>query len=199
MGILVPCSAHTAGGQREPSCRSLPYPPLPGLCLLLREIPICFNNASTKPPSRSFCHHICLLLGFLCSNCVDLPPEHAPGCSLGEEQAAGWSRLESCTTSPCTGESLQPSVLAPGSSGGAAAASAPGKELQRAWRVAQGGEGPSAGCTAGEGPGGLCHSTGRVSVVSRCACMRALLAQWDITATSPHSDTEGISSRNGNL
>lgn len=40
------------------------------------------------------------------------------------------------------GASPQPSVLAPGSSEGAAAVSAPGKELQRAWEMAQGGEGP---------------------------------------------------------
>lgn len=35
---------------------------------------------------------------------------------------------------PCMGASLQPSVLATGSSEGAAAASAPGKELQRTWQ-----------------------------------------------------------------
>lgn len=148
MGILAPCLAHTAGGQHEPWCRSLPYPLLPGLCLLLQEIPVRFNNASTKPPSCSFA------ITFMCSQ---VSPAITVWIYLHSTlQAAGWRRLQPCTASPCMGASLQPSVLATSSSDGAAAAPALGKELQRAWQAAQGRD-PLQGVLQ-RGAWGVCHS-----------------------------------------
>lgn len=135
-----------------------------------------FQQCIHKTPFLLLCHHINLLLGFLCSICVDLPLQHTPACSLEEEQAAGWGRLELYTTSPAW---VHPSN--PRSSEGAAAASAPGKELQRAWQGYRVGKDPLLGALQ---PGGLSHSPGRVSMVPRCALC---------------NDAEGIWSRIGNL